>query len=389
MLAPFVLGKSQQQKGPPMNNALKRELAVAALILSATSKNKYPRLSTALSMTSGALFLTSLSNNFSFQGKSVLITGGSRGLGLSLAWNLLERGAQVTLLARNKDELEKGKEKLLADYPSASIFTHVCDITNPEQLKAAFDNALVDMNGIDLLINNAGSILVGPFGAMEMNDFRAQMELHLYSAIHTTQLVVPHFKSRGGGRILNICSMGGKVAVPHMLPYDASKFALAGFSQGITAELAKDNILVTTAYPTVLRTGSAIQAVFKGDHEKEFAWFETIDNAPGFSMGADEAAKKILDGVALGQGELILSMPAKLRMNLGSFLPETMNFMMNLANRILPKDESKLRRTGADSVGLMERTPFLKVFLETARKEEARYNQEPQHDAEQNMSLLH
>ncbi len=372
-----------------MNNSLKKELSLLTGLLAFSAKSKHPVLCRILSFAAGAIYLSSISKDFDFNGKSVLITGGSRGLGLSLAWNLLEKGAQVTLLAREQAELDRAKNQLLGDYPSASIITIVCDVTQKVDLQNAFEKAIVEMNGIDLLINNAGSILVGPFTSMELEDFEAQMNLHLYAVVHATQLAVPHFKSRGGGRILNICSMGGKVAVPHMLPYDASKFALAGFSQGVTAELAKDEIIVTTAYPTLLRTGSAIQAVFKGEHEKEFAWFETVDNMPGISMSADSAAKKILSAVQDGQSEVILSVPAKLRMMVGAFLPETMGMLMGLADRFMPQGDSTLRKTGADSQSLLENSKYLKPILDKARKDEAKYNQEPHHDAEKNMGLLH
>lgn len=372
-----------------MNNSLKKELSFAAALGALTTYKRFPLLSRILALSSGALFISSLAKKFDLNGKSVLITGGSRGLGLSLAWNILERGGQVMLLARDEDELFKGKEMLLNDFPSASIFTCTCDVTKMPDLTKAFDQAFLEMNGIDLLINNAGSILVGPFTSMELEDFEAQIRLHLYAAVQTTQLIVPHFKSRGGGRILNICSMGGKVAVPHMLPYDASKFALAGFSQGVTAELAKEDIFVTTAYPALMRTGSAIQAVFKGEHEKEFAWFETLDNFPGLSLSADRAAKNILDAVCDGRTEILLSMPAKLRMLLGAFLPETMNLIMSFSNRFLPEEDSVIRKTGADSMRLMENTKLLKPMLERAREEEKRYNQEPHHDAARNMGLLH
>lgn len=338
-------------------------------------------------MTLTDLAMRGFQPRFDFREKNVFITGGSRGLGLSLAWNLLKRGASVTLVARDLEELDQGRNHLLQDFPKARVFIKACDVTDAMFLKTILQQSIHEMGSIDLLINNAGSILVGPFASMEREDFEAQMKIHLYAAIEATKQIVPHFQERGGGRILNICSLGGKVAVPHMLPYDVSKFALAGFSQGVSAELARDGIRVTTAYPPVMRTGSPIQAVFKGDHEKEFEWFQTIDHLPGISMSADRAAKKILDAVANGNSEIILSTPAKLRMVAGVFFPETMNRVMGFMASILPADESRERKTGADSQAKFDHNLLLKPLRRSVKKARETYNQSEHHDPEFNMGL--
>lgn len=318
---------------------------------------------------------------FRFEGQKVFITGGSRGLGLAFARRLLHLGAQVFLVARDEKELSRAKEMLRSQFEASQVYVHPADVTDSQQLKGAIENALREMGGIDVLINNAGSILVGPFAAMEKVDFEAQMKLHLYSVIEAIQEVTPHFKAKGGGRILNVCSLGGKVGVPHMAPYDASKFALAGFAQGVRSELKLDNIFMTTAFPTVMRTGSPIQAVFKGNHEREFKIFETIDNLPLLSMSADAAAEKMLNALAEGRSEIILSIPAKIRLAFGIFMPETLDSLMSFATRFLPRGESRIRKTGADSTDRTQRT-----------KDEIRFNQETHHDAEYSMgvnNLLH
>lgn len=313
---------------------------------------------------------------FDYRGKVVYITGGSRGLGLSLAWNLLKDGASVALVARDLAELERGKEILLGTFPEAQIFISEADVTDVDQLKRSFQETCAHFGRVDLLVNNAGAIVVGPFAAMEMADFEAQIRLHLYAVINAIKIAMPHFQEQGGGRILNICSLGGKFGVPHMSTYDASKFALAGFAQGVQPELALDNVIMTTAFPTVMRTGSPIQAVFKGDQKKEFKVFEAMDNLPGLSMSADKAAKKILAAVAEGRTEVVLSLPAKARVVLGAVFPELMNSVMQIATRLLPNDNSTVRKTGADSAGRRRPTD-----------DEIMYNQKPKHDAEHNMGI--
>lgn len=374
-----------------MNNSLKKEIALlAGLWTLIGARSRAPMTTALLAAGTTALYLSSLKKDFDLEGRNVLITGGSRGLGLSLAWNLLERGAGgLTLVARDQAELDKARAILIAQFPHARVWTAPCDVTDGTALASTLDQAVSRMGSIDLLVNNAGSILVGPFSSMDREDFEAQMKLHLYAVIEATQLIFAHFKTRAGGRILNICSLGGKVAVPHMLPYDASKFALAGFSQGVAAELAEHGIVVTTAYPTVMRTGSPIQAVFKGNHEREFEWFGAIDNLPGLSMSADKAAKKILDAVEDGRTEVILSLPAKARMFFGAIFPEMMHALMGLVARILPSEDSTVRKTGAQSSGRFARNPFLAPLKRKARDAETTYNQEARHDADFNMGLLH
>lgn len=372
-----------------MNKSLRRELAAMAGIAAvACLGTKSKVLSGIFAAGAAGLVLSTLKKDYSFKGKSAYITGGSRGFGLSLAWNLLKQGASVTLVARDRNELQNAREILIKDFPKAEIYLSVCDVTDRKQLHSSLDQAIHRMSGIDLLINNAGAILVGPFTSMEKEDFESQMRLHLYAAIESTQLLLPHFKSRGGGKILNVCSLGGKVAVPHMLAYDASKFALAGFSQGVGAELARFGVCVTTVYPTVMRTGSPIQAVFKGNHEKEFAWFETIDHMPMISMSADMAAKKTLAAVRDGQTEVILSWPGKLRMFMGTVFPETMNLLMDFANRLMPTEDSKVRKTGSESSKLFKKIPLLETALGTAEHERT-YNQIARKNAKVSMGIKH
>lgn len=370
-----------------MNKELRKELACLAGIMAvATMGRKSKMMSGLLAAGAAGLLLSTLKKNFSFRGKTVYITGGSRGFGLSLAWNLLKEGAIVTLVARDRNELQNAKEILLRDFPQAEIHLSPCDVTEKRHLQGSIEHAIHQMGGIDLLINNAGAILVGPFTSLEKEDFEAQMRIHLYAALDTTKLILPHFHERGGGRILNVCSLGGKVAVPHMVAYDTSKFAMAGFSQGVGAELARHNIYVTTVFPTVMRTGSPIQAVFKGNHEKEFAWFQTLDNMPLFSMSADVAAKKALQAVAEGRSELVLSIPAKLRMFVAAIFPETANALLSIANRLMPTDDSKIRKTGSQSSGLFRRIPLLQGALDT-KKQEERYNQQPHRNPKYNLGL--
>jgi NAD(P)-dependent dehydrogenase (short-subunit alcohol dehydrogenase family) len=326
---------------------------------------------------------------FSFRGASVAITGGSRGLGLALAKELVQQGALVTLLARDGKELDRARALLVGEYHLARVHTIICDVTETAQVHAALEETVRVFGNIDVLINNAGAIVVAPYETLTREDFEAQMDLHLYSAMTTTEWVLPHFLRNKKGRIINICSMGGKVAVPHMLPYDTSKFALAGFSQGLSAELERHNICVTTVYPTLMHTGSPIQAVFKGDYEKEYEWFATGDNFPGLSQPAAVAARKILRACRDGQRELIPTTLGKARMGLGVIFPETAMALMALMNRLMPRGLSRTYHTGAESRGRLDKTILGRLLKGRTARVEQDLNQQAKESAKENMGLLH
>jgi len=147
---------------------------------------------------------------------------------------------------------------------------------------------------------------------------------------------LPHMRVRGEGRIVNISSIGGKIGIPHLVPYCASKFALAGLSDAMRAELAEDNILLTTVYPGLMRTGSPVNAEFKGRHREEFAWFALMDATPLTSISAVRAARKILDATRHGDARLIISMQAKIAIALNELLPEISAQGTALMSRLLP-----------------------------------------------------
>ncbi|MBL7545253.1 MAG: SDR family oxidoreductase [Bdellovibrionaceae bacterium] len=371
-----------------MDKSLKNEIATVTGILAlAYLKSRRYKAAALLGGLATGMYLTSSTRPFQWEGKSILITGGSRGLGLALARQLVSQGAKVTLVARKFEELARARTMLITEFPWAEVCTVMADVTRKDQLSNAITEAISAFGVLDGMINNAGAISVGPLESMTRADFEAQMKLHLYAVIEATEMIRSYFKQRGGGRIINICSLGGKSAVPHMLPYNASKFALAGFSQGSAIELAKDGIKVTTVYPALMRTGSPIQAVFKGDHEKEFAWFETADSIPGLSMEVDKAARKILIGAANGDSEVVLSPIGKLRVIGGALFPELIHSFMVMINTLMPKGQSGVRQTGYQSRKLFENSILTRPFRQVARKAEARNNQHPSHDAEFNLGL--
>jgi short-subunit dehydrogenase len=162
------------------------------------------------------------------------------------------------------------------------------------------------------------------------------MDVHFWGPLYFLQEVVPHMKSRGGGRIVNITSIGGKVAVPHLLPYVASKFALVGLSEGLRPELAKDGIYVTTVCPGLMRTGSHVNALFKGDHEKEYALFSVANASPLLSTSSQKAARKIVEACRYGRAEIFITPQARLLEIVNSLFPGLVAESLALVNSALP-----------------------------------------------------
>jgi NAD(P)-dependent dehydrogenase (short-subunit alcohol dehydrogenase family) len=271
---------------------------------------------------------------FDFEGKVCLVTGGSRGLGLLLARELLDRGARVAICARTKDDLLSAEQELLK---RGDVISIPCDIRDRVDVEAMVDQVDGRLGPVDVLFNVAGVIEVGPLDSMSLDDFEDAMKTHFWGPLYTTLAVLPAMRRRGWGRIVNISSIGGKRAVPHLVPYSASKFALVGLSHGLRAELAKDGILVTTVCPGLLRTGSARNATFKGQHRKEYAWFSISDSVPWVSMDAGKAARQILHACQSGDPEVILTNYTNPLLHLQQLTPGLAQELAALVNYFLPE----------------------------------------------------
>jgi NAD(P)-dependent dehydrogenase (short-subunit alcohol dehydrogenase family) len=268
-----------------------------------------------------------------FRNRSVVITG-ARGLGLLLARQLGREGARITLAARDGAELDRARQELAQR--GIDVATVVCDVANRDDAQRLIRDAVARAGRIDVLINNAGIIQVGPLEHMQRGDFEEAMAVHFWGPLQTMMAAIPEMKRQGGGRIVNISSIGGKIGVPHLSPYCASKFALTGLSESVRAELAKDNIYVTTVCPGLMRTGSPFNAWFKGRHRDEFTWFAIADSMPLASISGERAAAQIADACRHGDAELVITWPAKLAVIANAVMPQAVAMAMELANRVLP-----------------------------------------------------
>lgn len=270
----------------------------------------------------------------SLRERVVLVTGGSRGLGLLVARELGRRGARVAICARDAAELERAKSLLAAQ--GVAVLTVPCDISQLGQVRDAVAKVERELGPVEVLVNNAGIATVGPVEAMTEADFAKAMGVHFWGPLHATMAVLPGMHARRWGRIVNISSIGGKVAIPHLVPYSASKFALTGLSEGLRAELLKDGILVTTVCPGLMRTGSPVNVEFTGRPDAEKAWFSISDALPLFSMSARRAARQIAAACERGDAEVILSWQAKLIAWVHGLTPGVVANVLGVVNRALP-----------------------------------------------------
>jgi short-subunit dehydrogenase len=269
-----------------------------------------------------------------FRGKTVVITGGSRGLGLEMARLLAQEGANLALCARDVDELDRARHELQAY--GVSVHTQPCDLTDKVQIDHFIANVQKAFGPIDVLINNAGIILVTPYENATEADFRESMETNFWAAFHMVNAVLPKMRLRKQGRIVNIASIGGKVAIPHLSTYSTSKFALVGYSEGLRAELLNDGIYVTTICPGLMRTGSPRNALFKGQNQKEYAAFKISDSIPLLTMSSENAARQVIEACRNGQAERLLSLPAKVGVAIQGVAPNLLAEVVSIVARLLP-----------------------------------------------------
>jgi short-subunit dehydrogenase len=240
----------------------------------------------------------------------------------------------VVICARDRTTLAHAREKLAQQ--GVPVLAVPCDVTRPAEIEKLLRVVRERAGRIDVVVNNAGMIAVGPLKVMTLADYEEAMRLHFWAPLYMTLAVVPEMSRRGEGRIVNIASFGGKLSVPHLVPYSASKFALVGLSHGFRAELAKEGIVVTTVCPGLMRTGSPPHATFKGQHRAEYAWFSVSAALPFLSMSAERAARQIVAACKRGEAEVVLSLPAQLAATFGGLFPEITADILRTVNDLLP-----------------------------------------------------
>ncbi|WP_264777388.1 SDR family NAD(P)-dependent oxidoreductase [Deinococcus aetherius] len=274
-----------------------------------------------------------LATPYNLSGKRVLISGGSRGLGLALAREFTAHGARVVLMARSAAELGRAAADLRDR--GATVHTVTGDLTVAADIERAVEETARVYGGLDVLANVAGLIQVGPLENMTEEDFREIMEINAFAPLRLTRAALPLLRA-SRGRVLIVSSIGGKVAVPHLAPYSFSKFAVTGLGQALRAELAREGVGVTTVHPWLMQTGSPRHALVKGQVKKEYTLFATLDNLPVLSLDTTVAARRIVNALVRGDAEAMIGGPALLMRYAQALAPQLTADLLALSNRFLP-----------------------------------------------------
>jgi NAD(P)-dependent dehydrogenase (short-subunit alcohol dehydrogenase family) len=311
-------------------------------------------------------------------GRVAVVVGGSRGLGLAIARELIERGCRVAICGRDEDTVERAREDLLARAEiqgGTPVVAGVCDATDEVEVARFLELVLASFGGIDVLVTVAATIRVGAIETASTRDFHEAMESIFWTSAYPTLAVLPLMRRQRGGRIAHVTSIGGRIAVPHLVPYSAAKFAEIGFSEGLRAEVARDGISVTTIVPWLMRTGSHLHARFAGGSDAEYAWFGLGSSTP-LALDPTRAARRIVNAMARGERQLVLGLPAKLALRVHGLWPTLTFRIMALASRLLPRSAGDADRD-LEGVEIAQRgeTAPVRAVRRLAGQDAARYHQ--------------
>ncbi|MFK0181772.1 SDR family NAD(P)-dependent oxidoreductase [Streptomyces xanthochromogenes] len=283
-----------------------------------------------------------MSGSQRFAGRTALVTGSSRGLGFLIARELAERGCRVMLCARGAEGLAAAEETL--HRRGADVATLACDVTASDAPQLLLDAVHDRFGHLDVLVNNAGIIQVGPMSTFQEEDFREAMEAMFFSPLRLAYAALPDLRASAAGTLVSISSIGGRIAPPHLLPYAAAKFAHAGLSEGLRAEITGSGVTVTTVFPGLMRTGSHTAARFQGRPGAEYGWFAAAASLPVLSMNAERAARAIVRAAERRRPELVLTPAAKAAVRLKGIAPVTTARLLSTAGRFLPSPGKRPRR---------------------------------------------
>jgi NAD(P)-dependent dehydrogenase (short-subunit alcohol dehydrogenase family) len=267
------------------------------------------------------------------RGEVALVIGGSRGLGLGLARELASRGCRLAIGGRDQRTLDEARRYLEAR--GAAVLAMRCDVGSRADIDRLVAATRARFGAIDILVNVAGLIQVGPAESMTLDNFRDALAVNFWGPLHGMDAVIADMQARRHGRIVNITSIGGVIPVPHLLPYACAKAAAIALSDGLGAELRKDGITVTTVIPGLMRTGSYPHAFFKADAARELARFRALARSPLAAMSARRAARRIVDAAARGQSQLVLTLSAKLGRIGRTLAPGFVRRLFAIATRLL------------------------------------------------------
>ncbi len=206
-------------------------------------------------------------------GKVAIITGGSEGIGKAAAQRIAAEGGRVAIVARRLEVLNAAADEIRRAGGQNSVLTVQADITEATAPARIVQAALDRFGGIDILVNNAGTSMAKPFESVSDEDWKADFDLKVWSAIALIRTVIPEMRKRGGGRIINVTNLAGRTPGASSMPTSVARASGIAITKALSKDLAKDNILVNTV---------CIGLIKSGQHEKRFA--SKLAANPGFTL---------------------------------------------------------------------------------------------------------
>ncbi|WP_243337560.1 SDR family NAD(P)-dependent oxidoreductase [Anaeromyxobacter soli] len=333
---------------------------------------------TALAILGGAtaLALSRRIGRVRLPGKIAFVTGGSRGLGFLVARELGRRGMRVVICARDEEELERARGGLAAE--GIDVTALPCDVTDEDGIQGLVADVEQNLGPIDVLVNNAGIIQVGPVETMKTEDYRRAMDVMFWGALHAAEAVLPGMRERRRGTIVNVTSIGAAVGLPHLAPYDAAKFALRGWSEALAAESIRHGVRVVTVVPGLMRTGSFGHALVKGKRYAEASLFALAASLPLVTSSADRAARRIVRAIENDERFVVVGVPAKALRIAHALFPGTVVRTLGVVNRLLPPAEPGAREAIALPGELFRRGLARSILTALGDRAARRYNEEPE-----------
>jgi short-subunit dehydrogenase len=322
----------------------------------------------------GAWALARKLRRIELAGKVAVVTGGSRGLGFVLARELGRRRMRVVIVARDEAELERARETLAGE--GLEVIALPCDVSDEEGIAGLVADVEENVGPIDLLVNNAGIIQVGPAETMSLEDYRRAMDILFWGAVYASDAALPRMRERGRGAIVNITSIGAAVGVPHLAPYDAAKFALRGWSEALGAESAKYGVDVVTVVPGLMRTGSFGHALVKGRRYAEASIFSLFSSLPLLTVSAERAARRIVRAVEYRERVIVVGVPAKLLRLAHALFPGGIVRALGVVNRVLPAPEEGAKESMALPSEIFRRGLGRSIFTRLGDRAAHDYNED-------------
>jgi short-subunit dehydrogenase len=252
-----------------------------------------------------------MSAPYRFAGRTAVLTGAAGGIGEQLAYGLARRGSHLVLVDVDETRLKPVADRVRAAHPALSVTHLVADLADRTQVSSVADQVLASHPALGLLVNNAGIALGGRFDQVTIDEFETVMNVNFRAPMLLTHALLPLLKAAPGSHLVNVSSLFGLIAPYGQSAYAASKFALRGLSQVLRAELAENDIGVTTVHPGGIRTGIATNArigrhVPAAEIEPHLRLFDALLTFP-----AEKAAEQILGAVARRKARLLIASSAK------------------------------------------------------------------------------